>query len=871
MRSIILGSYFFLVQLAQARDPSPVLLPSGGWYVVRSFFVAVDVNTQDRTGSDGNWSTISFSLGSNSQAIEVLVSTALSEFWAIGPGGCLPSMFSSPGQEPHCIAARGGIYNPQESSGWSPLGTWQLGLSYLGYDGNGNYGRDVISTQSPLSDDPYTMDGVLIATINTTNYLNGLFGLGITQSNFNGTVADSPLTQAVGTYGLIPSYSFGYTAGAYYRNTPVSLTLGGVETPRFKKHDNVFTLSQEDNLERPMVRGIQITPAEGQDVPSSWESQQPLLSQWNSSFFAIIDSSTPYLWLPDEACDQFAQALNLTYNSTFELYTISDDQYRNYTNDASFELTFVLSSFDDNDNFGDPYNVPGIVNITIPLRAFVGLLQYPFMPDTIQYGDPAIPYFMLRKAKNSGSYILGRSFLQESYLITKYDEGVFSIHQALFPDEPSTNSELTAIEQSDNSPYPPPYAEDEGGLSDGQVIGIGVGVGLGVFVVCAAILFVWLYIRRKRKRAAKGNDPPAEDQDLTPNSGSRSPKSPLIILFSKILGRNSSTQQAGDGTDDREKVAEAPDTQIHEMSAPLPVAELDGDDGMSWNDDTEMGTDSTHNMTAYEMARRKLEKQLQGPVPTYTPPADGTEIPAEKAIYQPDPTNGPPVALQLSPSASLKATQHGGTNTSSIPLPSPLTPGFDANGRPIEAPSPTTIPVSPTTDSISLPHSPLSPTSDHHTINSMAMGGTHSDREPHSSSKPSNELQQRAVQRTPIDPSKVVFLGALPKNTRFSRHAAPQILSDEDYQATDESSHRHGSVDTLGSNFTVDEERRSAEGSSRRLDQGTNGSSVNAMIEDPPQNPSTDQPGISQSRERINPGEDLVHVPQLAERRYSWE
>lgn len=649
------------------------------------------------------------------------------------------------------------------------------------------------------------------------------------------------------------------------------MTLGGVETPRFKKHDNVFTLSQEDNLERPMVRGIQITPAEGQDVPSSWESQQPLLSQWNSSFFAIIDSSTPYLWLPDEACDQFAQALNLTYNSTFELYTISDDQYRDYTNDASFELTFVLSSFDDNDNFGDPYNVPGIVNITIPLRAFVGLLQYPFMPDTIQYGDPAIPYFMLRKAKNSGSYILGRSFLQESYLITKYDEGVFSIHQALFPDEPSTNSELTAIEQSDNSPYPPPYAEDEGGLSDGQVIGIGVGVGLGVFVVCAAILFVWLYFRRKRKRAAKGNNPPAEDQNLTPNSGSRSPKSPLVILFSKILGRNSSTQQAGDGTNDREKVAEAPDTQIHEMSAPLPVAELDGDDGMSWNDDTEMGTDSTLNMTAYEMARRKLEKQLQGPVPTYTPPADGTEIPAEKAIYQPDPTNGPPVALQLSPSASLKTTQHGGTNTSSIPLPSPLTPGFDANGRPIGAPSPTTIPVSPTTDSISLPHSPLSPTSDHHTINSMAMGRTHSDRKPHSSSKPSNEPQQRAVQRTPIDPSKVVFLGALPKNTRFSRHAAPQILSDEDYQATDESSHRHGSVDTLGSNFTVDEEKRSAEGSSRRLDLGTNGSSVNAMIEDPPQNPSTDQPGFSQSRERINPGEDLVHVPQLAERRYSWE
>jgi hypothetical protein len=106
MWSIILGSYFLLVQLAQARDPAPVLLPSGGWYVTRSYFVAVDVNTQDRTGSDGNWSTISFSLGSNSQAIEVLVSTALSEFWAIGPGGCLPSMFSSLGRSFFSLASQ---------------------------------------------------------------------------------------------------------------------------------------------------------------------------------------------------------------------------------------------------------------------------------------------------------------------------------------------------------------------------------------------------------------------------------------------------------------------------------------------------------------------------------------------------------------------------------------------------------------------------------------------------------------------------------------------------------------------------------------------------------------------------------------------
>lgn len=118
--------------------------------------------------------------------------------------------------EPHCSAARGGIYEPEESSDWRPLGTWELGLSYLGYGGNGEYGRDRITTPSSTSSVPYSMDGVLMAAVNTTSYLNGLFGLGITQGNFNGTVAESPLTQAVKDYGWIPSYSFGYTAGAHY-------------------------------------------------------------------------------------------------------------------------------------------------------------------------------------------------------------------------------------------------------------------------------------------------------------------------------------------------------------------------------------------------------------------------------------------------------------------------------------------------------------------------------------------------------------------------------------------------------------------------------------------------------------------------------
>ncbi|KAF4471619.1 hypothetical protein FALBO_1461 [Fusarium albosuccineum] len=796
MWSAILGSTLLLAGAAQARSPAPVLLQPSAWQVLRC--------------------------------------------------------------EPHCSAARGGIYEPEESTEWDSLGIWQLGLSYLGYGGNGEYGRDSLSTTSS-NDQPYTMDRVLMAAINTTNYLNGLFGLGITQGNFNGTVVESPMTQAVKEFGWIPSYSFGYTAGAHYKNSPVSLTLGGVEKSRFRAHNNDFTLTQEDNMERPLVRGIEMRPVEDQDTSDDWTSQPTLLAAWNTSFEAVIDSTTPYLWLPDDVCDQFAAALNLTYNSTFDLYTITNDQYRAYSKQDTLSFTFVLSSFDNNDNFGDPYDVSGVVNITLPLRAFVSLLQYPFMQQTIQYGDPAIPYFMLRKAHNSTTYILGRSFLQESYLITKYDEGVFSIHQSLFPDDSSSDEEVTPINQPGNSPYPPPSASSaRSGLSRPTVVGIGVGVG--VFVACVVALIVWLIHRRKRKTSAASTSSSEDDKNSASDAAARPQRSPLMQLFSKITRRWTPSQLTNKGRQENKEISEAPNTQIHEMPAPVPPAELDGDDSTSLNGDTELGTDNSQSLSAYELARRKMERQLQGPVPAYTPPADGTVLPPEKAIYEPNPANGPPRSLQPSSTPSTGSPE-GNSNPSLVPLPSPITPRFDASGNPINLPSPmtATIPVSPTNDEgLSLP------SSDTQTNDSMAMGRSHSDREPTSTSNTSSDVPQpRTVQRTPIDPSKVVFLGPLPGNVRFSRHDTPRISLEQGHNAADDIPKGHSTCDSLGSNFTVEEERR-VEEMARQMNPSTNGSSSDRIS-------TTVEPDTPRSQERINPGTELVHVPQLAEKRYSWE
>jgi hypothetical protein len=118
--------------------------------------------------------------------------------------------------EPLCAASRGGLYNPALSSDWRPLGAWQLGLEHIGLGGNGDYGTDTVASWDPNTNLAFSMNSVLMAALNTTGYYLGFFGLGITQGTFGDQVGESPLTQAVKSFGWIPSYSYGYTAGAHY-------------------------------------------------------------------------------------------------------------------------------------------------------------------------------------------------------------------------------------------------------------------------------------------------------------------------------------------------------------------------------------------------------------------------------------------------------------------------------------------------------------------------------------------------------------------------------------------------------------------------------------------------------------------------------
>ena len=123
--------------------------------------------------------------------------------------------------------------------------------------------------------------------------------------------------------GIIPSLSYGFTAGAFYRlkQVPGSLTLGGFDPARFEPNDMSFTLN--DN-QQPALTLTSI-------LVSGWgPANITLLNSSNQGLF-IIDSSTPFLWLPEATALLFEEVFGLEYNETLQLYFYPNGSQPNST------------------------------------------------------------------------------------------------------------------------------------------------------------------------------------------------------------------------------------------------------------------------------------------------------------------------------------------------------------------------------------------------------------------------------------------------------------------------------------------------------------------------------------------------------------
>ncbi len=149
----------------------------------------------------------------------MLVSTEVTSTWVVEPGGC------GPDYPANCTGARGGTYDSTESSTWNVKALYSLaaetnlGNPYSAGTQIGDYGYDTLGIPGQSGVVNVSLDHQVIAGIATNTYYLGNLGLSPQNITFGSNNGDSSpsFLGSLKNEDLIPSLSFGYTAGASYR------------------------------------------------------------------------------------------------------------------------------------------------------------------------------------------------------------------------------------------------------------------------------------------------------------------------------------------------------------------------------------------------------------------------------------------------------------------------------------------------------------------------------------------------------------------------------------------------------------------------------------------------------------------------------
>lgn len=144
----------------------------------------------------------------------------------------------------------------------------------------------------------------------------------------------------------------------------------------------------------------------------------------------------------------------------------------------------------------------GSVSIVLPYSAFNLNTSWPF-------ANPWSHYFPLKRAANDSQYVLGRTFLQEAYLIADYERGNFSVWPCSW-DANTNNAKVATIRSINdtsnfggNTNNNNTGGSNNSGLGTGAIAGIAVGAVVGIIAIGIG-LFFWR--RRRRQTAARSRD-----------------------------------------------------------------------------------------------------------------------------------------------------------------------------------------------------------------------------------------------------------------------------------------------------------------------------------------------------------------------------
>ena len=293
------------------------------------------------------------------------------------------------------------------------------------------------------------------------------------------------------------------------------MVLGGFDANRFEPHNITFNLDPNQN---PVVALNEITvtarPLPSSNVSAGWSNNSLTLlgSSEEPNLFAI-DSSTPYLWLPEAVCSEFERAFGLIYDDSVQLYTFgSNTTQHEVLVGWNMTFQFVLADLQGSSN---------LVSLSLPYEAFDLQLSYPYPGLNVTQSSPPTDYFPLRKAANSTQYTIGRTFLQETYLKVDYERNNFSIFQATFSPNALADTNLISITRPKNSTFAgPEVVTPKPILSKAGIAGVVVG---GAIALISLICLIVLYIRFRQGNTTHGyvRDKEGEDQRRKKTSSSR--------------------------------------------------------------------------------------------------------------------------------------------------------------------------------------------------------------------------------------------------------------------------------------------------------------------------------------------------------------
>ena len=291
---------------------------------------------------------------------------------------------------------------------------------------------------------------------------------------------------------------------------------------------------------------------------------RPLLSQ---PIYAYVDSTVPHIWLPLDACHAFESAFGIEWDPRTNLYLVNESLHNSLLN-MNASVTFTL---------GNGLSGGVVTNINLPYAALDLEVSSPIVQN-------ATRYFPLRRAENDTQYTLGRTILQEAYLVVDYERSNFSLSQCDFTENASQQIVAITIPNATSGTAPSTSSsQPTHGLSSAAI----AGIVIAVVVVALMVAIAYYLLRRRQKQAAYEStetdelEDREETKDVDNNTDAGSQHVPELeteqLKIAQLRGSKVARPTELEGGIAAEEMGDGK-TMVQEMPGhEIPLSELSGD------------------------------------------------------------------------------------------------------------------------------------------------------------------------------------------------------------------------------------------------------------------------------------------------------